>query len=149
MPILICDKCNIYYEVDSIEDISKIGTCKCGNTLKYYDSIEEYMNEGLINSNDDNVDKYEEDTKGAFYSINKKKLVTLQMEMLKEQEENEKRERSLRDLKYRIRHAINQKEKKEIQNYEPLISKELKDKNNLKKRKQISLKEIELLKEDK
>ena len=147
MPVLICDKCNIYYEIVNIEDIND--TCECGNPMKYYDSIEEYMNEESIGSNEDNVEKYDEDTKGIFYSVNKKKLVTLQMEMLKEQEENEKRDRSLRDLKYRIRHAINRKEKKEIENYEPLISKEFNDKNSLKMRKKILLKEIELLKEDK
>lgn len=157
MPYLICDKCNVYYEIENQQEINDFHVCRCGNELQYYETIEEYMNEGLNDSNsvNDSVEENIENKKGIFYSINKKNLVTLQMEMLKEQKENKKKERSLRDLNYRIRHAMAQKKEKEIENskihdhYEPLVSREFKDKNSLKKRKLMLLKEIELLKETK
>lgn len=157
MPYLICDKCNVYYEIDSAQEMDKFDSCECGNELQYYETIEEYMNEDVTDSNevDDSAEDYTENNKGIFHSINKKNLVTLQMEMLKEQKEKEKNEHLKRDLKYRIRHAIANNKEKEIENseihddYEPIVSKEFKDKDNLKKRKKILLKEIELLKESK
>lgn len=157
MPYLICDKCNVYYEIENKREINDFHVCRCSNELKYYETIDEYMNEGLDDSEnlDDNIEKHSEDTKGIFYSVNKKNLVTLQMEMLKEEKETKKRERYLRDLNYRIRHAMARKREKEIMDsesydhYEPLISREFKDKNSLKKRKQMLLKEMELLKKAK
>lgn len=157
MPYLICDKCNVYYEIENKREINDFHVCRCGNELKYYETIEEYMNEGLEGSSnlDDNIEKHSEDTQGIFYSINKKNLVTLQMEMLKEEKETKKKERYLRDLNYRIRHAMVRKKEKEIMDskihdhYEPLISREFKDKNSLKKRKEMLLKEMELLKKAK
>ena len=157
MPYLICNKCNVYYEIENKREMNDFHVCRCGNELKYYETIEEYMNEGLEGSDnlDDNIEKHSEDTKGIFYSVNKKNLVTLQMEMLKEEKETKKRERYLRDLNYKIRHAMTLKKEKEISdskaydNYEPLISREFKDKNSLKKRKEMLLKEMELLKKAK
>lgn len=157
MPYLICDKCNVYYEIKNKQEINDFHVCRCGKELKYYKTIEEYMNEGLESSDnlDDDIEKHSEDTKGIFYSVNKKNLITLQMEMLKEEKETKKRERYLRDLNYRIRHVMSLKKEKEIldsnayDNYEPLISREFKDKNNLKKRKEMLLKEMELLKKAK
>lgn len=157
MPYLICDKCNVYYEIENKREINDFNVCRCGNELKYYKTIEEYMNEGLNDSDnlDDNIEKHNEDTKGIFYSINKKNLVTLQMEMLKEDKETKKKERYLRDLNYRIRHAMARKKEKKIMDskihdqYEPLVSKQFKDKNNLKNRKKMLLKEMELLKKAK
>lgn len=92
MPYLICNKCNTYYEIKGNDN--DLSACECGNPLKFYKSIEDYMNEGP-----------QEGSNGIFYSINKKKLVYLEMSMLKEQKETEERERAIRDLKYRIRHA--------------------------------------------
>jgi len=43
MPYLICDKCNVYYEIEDEEEIFEF--CECGNRLKYYESLEEYYEE--------------------------------------------------------------------------------------------------------
>ncbi|KAF5062765.1 HEAT repeat [anaerobic digester metagenome] len=43
MPYLICEQCNIYYEVNSEEEITKFGNCECGNPLNYYESLELYL----------------------------------------------------------------------------------------------------------
>ena len=145
MPYLICDKCNISYEIKDISEMDDFHTCTCGNELKFYETVEEYMYEEI-----DTENEHEEDTKGAFYSINKKNLVFMEMNMLKEHEETEKRERDLRDLKYRIRHAIkgNKEESEVPKDYEPIIAREFGDKS-LKKKKELLLKEMELLKESK
>ena len=145
MPYLICNNCNVSYEIKDISEMDDFHTCTCGNELKFYETVEEYMYEGLDAQNES-----EEDTKGAFYSINKKNLVLMEMNMLKEHEETEKRERELRDLKYRIRHAIkgNKEESEDSEEYVPIIAKEFGDKS-LKKRKELLLKEMELLKESK
>jgi hypothetical protein len=88
----------------------------------------------------------DEETQGIFYSINKKNLAYMQMNMLKEQKETEEKERNERDLRYRIRHAIAEnKEKMKGQDYEPIIVKEFGDKS-LKKKKELLLMELELLK---
>ena len=145
MPYLICDKCNVSYEIENISEMDDFHTCSCGNELKFYETVEEYMYEGI-----DTKNEHEEDTKGAFYSINKKNLVLMEMNMLKEHEETEKREHELRDLKYRIKHAIKEnKEESEVpKDYEPIIAREFGDKS-LKKKKELLLKEMELLKESK
>lgn len=41
MPYLICEKCDIYYEIHSKKGM--LNTCECGNHLKYYDFLEEYL----------------------------------------------------------------------------------------------------------
>jgi|GEM_PF-2502301 len=151
MPYLICDKCNIYYEIENQREMNDFHTCECGNELKYYQTIEEYMNEGLkeLNTVNEGTTDPGGNKKGVFYSINKKNLVTLQMEMLKEDEETKKQERLKRDLNYRINHAIiEQKEKmsNSSNRYEPMIVKEFGDKS-LKKKKERLLREMELLKE--
>ena len=46
----------------------------------------------------------DEESNGIFYSVDKKKLVYLELDMLKEQKEKEKA-RSLRDLNYKIKHS--------------------------------------------
>lgn len=146
MPYLICDKCNVSYEIRNISEMDGFHTCKCGNELQYFDTIEEYMNEGPKSLNVADNDPSGQ-RKGIFYSINKKNLVTLQMEMLKENEENEKKERLKRDLNYRINHAIAENKKKQMKNnYEPMIVKEFGDKSH-KKKKEMLLHETELLKE--
>lgn len=43
MPYLICEQCNVYYEVNSEEEITKFGNCECGNPLNYYESLELYL----------------------------------------------------------------------------------------------------------
>jgi hypothetical protein len=153
MPYLICDKCNVYYEIEKKSEMSDFHTCECGNELKYYETINEYMNEGLDNSGNinDDLDGPGGNKKGVFYSVNKKNLVTLQMEMLKEDEETKKQERLKRDLNYKINHALaEQKEKmsNSSNKYEPLIVKEFGDKS-LKNKKEMLLREMELLKESK
>jgi hypothetical protein len=138
MPYLICDKCNVSYEIEKIEEMEDFHTCTCGNELKFYETIEEYMNE-------ESSIATEEENDGIFYSINKKNLVYMQMSMLKEQKETEEKERNERDLRYRIRHAIAEnKEKMKGQDYEPIIVKEFGDKS-LKKKKELLLREMELL----
>lgn len=138
MPYLICDKCNIYYEIEKIEEMEEFHNCECGNELKFYDTLEDYMNE-----DPDSSIATEEESKGIFYSINKKNLVDMQMNMLKDQKETEEHERSIRDLRYRIRHAIS-KNKEKSDDYEPIIAKEFGD-NSLKKKKELQLREMELL----
>lgn len=152
MPYLICDKCNIYYEIENRHEMDDFHTCECGNELKYYETIDEYMNEGLesLDSVNDDVNDLSGDKKGVFYSVNKKNLVTLQMEMLREDKEREEEARLRRDLNYRINHALAVRKEKEVakSKYEPLIVKEFGDKS-LKKRKEILLREMEMLKESK
>ena len=43
MPILLCEKCNVYYEIDSKDEIADLKICECGNSLVYYDSVDEYL----------------------------------------------------------------------------------------------------------
>lgn len=127
MPYLICSKCDIYYEVENKNEMKDWDTCTCGNELIFYETIENYLNEEKDSPLSD------ENGKGMFYSVDRKKLVNLEMNMLKEQKEREELQRSIRDLRYRIKHAITKK-----------ISDESSEDENLKKKK--LLKEIELLK---
>lgn len=149
MPYLICDKCNVSYEIENRNEMNDFHTCDCGNGLKYYSTIEEYIDEGLEDSDiaNDSINDPGGDKKGVFYSIDKKNLVTLQMEMLKEDKERKEKARLRRDLNYRINHAIAEKKEKmsnssKIQNYKPLIAKELEDE----KENERLLNEMELLK---
>lgn len=41
MPYLICENCDIYYEIHTKNEMPD--TCECGNRLKYYDFLEEYL----------------------------------------------------------------------------------------------------------
>lgn len=140
MPYLICDKCNIYYETQKIEEIEDLNVCKCGNELKFYETLDEYLNEDPDSKNDS-----EEDSKGIFYSVDKKKLVYLQMNMLKEQKETEEEERHIRDIKYRLRHAILENKEKLKNSKNKANVDEFEDKS-LKKKKEKILMELELLK---
>ncbi len=46
MPYLICDECEIYYEIDSDFNIKDLNTCeKCRGNLKYYHNFDEYYEE--------------------------------------------------------------------------------------------------------
>ena len=151
MPYLICDKCNVYYEIENRHEMDDFHTCECGNELKYYENIDEYMNEGLEDPNtvNDSASESSGDKKGVFYSVNKKNLVTLQMEMLKDDKEREEEARLRRDINYRINHAIavnKEKMSSSSHKYEPLIAKEVGDKS-LKKKKEILIREMEMLKE--
>ncbi|HEX3013256.1 MAG TPA: hypothetical protein VHO92_03145, partial [Methanobacterium sp.] len=86
---------------------------------------------------------------GIFYSVNKKNLVTLQMEMLKENKERKEREHLKRDLNYKINHAMEAANEKMLDSskneYEPLIAKEYGD-SPFKKQKETLMRTMELLK---
>ncbi|MGZ7067434.1 MAG: hypothetical protein ACXVHT_03965 [Methanobacterium sp.] len=135
MPYLICNKCDIYYEILNISEIKDFNKCECGNILKFYENIEDYINEEIDSSIADG-----EESQGIFYSINRKKLVNLEMYMLKDQKEKEEIERSIRDLRYRIRHVIAENKEK-FKDDSPESEDE-----NLKKKKERLLKELEQLK---
>ncbi|MEN6294348.1 MAG: hypothetical protein ABFD07_20330 [Methanobacterium sp.] len=146
MPYLICDKCNLYYEIEDRNEMEDFHTCECGNELQYFNTIEEYMYGEPSNSPDDSA---EVDEKGIFYSVNKKNLVTLQMEMLKENKERKEREHLKRDINYKINHAMEVTREKSSNNskndYEPMIVKEYGD-NPFKKQKEKLMRTMELLK---
>lgn len=42
MPVLICEKCNVYYELNNKSEAKGFGDCKCGNDLVYFDSLDGY-----------------------------------------------------------------------------------------------------------
>ncbi|MGB9937490.1 MAG: hypothetical protein ACPK7O_07195 [Methanobacterium sp.] len=129
MPYLICDKCDIYYEIEEIKEMNELSECECGNKLQLYETIDDYMNL---------EEPREEENQGIFNSVSKKNLVYLQMNMLKEQKEAEERERKIRDLKYRIRHTIANRENDSN-------NKSIKLGKNLKNKKELLLREMELL----
>lgn len=148
MPYLICDKCNVYYEIERKREIEDFHTCECGNELQYFDTVEDYL---YGESEDPYTVTYDAggDTKGVFYSVNKKNLVTLQMEMLKENKEHEEMERLKRDLNYKINHAMEVAKEKGSNSskneYEPMIVKEYGE-SQFKKKKERLLRTMELLK---
>jgi hypothetical protein len=146
MPYLICDKCNLYYEIEDRIEINDFHTCECGNELQYFKTIEEYMYGEPSKSPDNSA---EVDEKGIFYSVNKKNLVILQMEMLKENKERKEREHLKRDINYKINHAMEVAREKGSNNskneYEPMIVKEYGD-NPFKKQKEKLMRTMELLK---
>lgn len=74
MPYLICEKCNLYYEIEDRNEMKDFHTCECGSELKYYETIEEYMY-GESEDPDvvDNNTSRSGENKGIFYSVNKKK----------------------------------------------------------------------------
>lgn len=43
MPYQICENCDIYHEISSKNETAESKPCDCGNKLKYYDSLEEYL----------------------------------------------------------------------------------------------------------
>ncbi len=46
MPYLICDECEVYYEIDSDFNINDLNTCeKCSRDLRYYHDFDEYYKE--------------------------------------------------------------------------------------------------------
>ena len=149
MPYLICDKCNLYYEIDDRSEMNDFHTCECGNELQYFNTIEEYMYGEPQNSYIADDKAEESDGKGIFYSVNKKNLVNLQMEMLKENKERREREHLKRDLNYKINHAMEvarEKSSNDSKNeYEPLIVKEYGD-NPFKKQKEKLMRTMKLLK---
>jgi hypothetical protein len=57
MPYLICDKCNSSYDFRPDEENIFCNRYDCGNTLKYYDSLEEYHQEKRT-KNDNDLWKY-------------------------------------------------------------------------------------------
>jgi hypothetical protein len=149
MPYLICDKCNLYYEIENEAEMNDFHTCECGNELQYFNTIDEYMyGESKDPYNVDN-NAEESDGKGIFYSVNKKNLVTLQMEMLKEDKERKEKEHLKRDINYKINHAMEAAMEKGTDNskkeYEPMIVKEYGDKP-FKKQKEKLMRTMELLK---
>jgi len=142
MPYLICDKCNIYYEIEDKNEMKNFHTCECGNELQYFNTIEKYMkrSRNITNSN----------TTSNFYTNSKKDILTFEAEIFRDHEEVKKEERSKRELNYRIKHAIAERNEKlsnsyKIKDYKPQIVNELKDINEKKK----LLNEIELLEDSK
>lgn len=145
MPYLICDNCNVYYEI-SKREMNDFNTCQCGNTLKYYETIEAYMNEEPTSLNLNN----DESTIGKHFKCNKSDL-NLILNSLKNDEELKHKEHLERDMNYKINHHLAlDKEKMNNSNfhYKPLIETMFNDKN-LKKKKEMLLLEMELLKESK
>lgn len=74
MPYLICDKCEVFYEIDSDFDFSDFNTCqKCGENLKYYESFDEFNNEkdleGVHEGKSPNINSF--DNKSLNYNKNK------------------------------------------------------------------------------
>lgn len=52
MPYLICNECEIYYEIEPDFDPEALKTCeKCGLQLKYYENFHDYYNNENINHN--------------------------------------------------------------------------------------------------
>jgi hypothetical protein len=43
VPVLVCQKCQIYYEIDSKEELDDLSPCNCGEDLEYYESLDEYL----------------------------------------------------------------------------------------------------------
>ena len=129
MPYLICDKCNLYYEIKDKFEMEDFHTCECGNELQYFKTIEDYMkrSENITNTKTSH-----------FYTNSKKDILTFETEIFRDHEEAKKRERSKRELNYRIKHAIAERNEKlsnsyKIKNYKPQIVNELKDINEKKK----------------
>ena len=64
MPYLICDECEIYYEIESDFDPGTLKTCeKCGAKLKYYENFDEYYKKENLNST-----TYESETNSNIHS---------------------------------------------------------------------------------
>lgn len=40
-PFIVCKRCNLYYEVHSPDKPVELGTCDCGNTFEYYESMDD------------------------------------------------------------------------------------------------------------
>lgn len=52
MPYLICNECEIYYEIEPDFDPEALKTCeKCGLQLEYYENFDDYYNNENINPN--------------------------------------------------------------------------------------------------
>ena len=52
MPYLICNECEIYYEIEPDFDPEALKTCeKCGLQLKYYENFDDYYDDENINPN--------------------------------------------------------------------------------------------------
>lgn len=45
MGILVCERCNTYYEIHSKGELVELGTCECGTKLKYFESLEDYYDD--------------------------------------------------------------------------------------------------------
>ena len=73
MPYLICNKCEIFYEIDSDFNFSDLNTCqKCGENLKYYENFDEYYKETNLNSigenKSSNADNFDIESKYLNYN---------------------------------------------------------------------------------
>jgi hypothetical protein len=53
LPILVCEKCNTYYEIHSKGELMELGNCECGTKLQCFDSLEDYYNEIETTSDDE------------------------------------------------------------------------------------------------
>ncbi len=73
MPYLICDNCEIYYEVDSDFNIKDLDTCeKCGTGLKYYHNFDEYYEKDFHHVHEKEADL---DNSYTFSTYNKTALI--------------------------------------------------------------------------
>lgn len=41
-PFIVCKRCNLYYEIHIPDKPIELGTCDCGNTFEYYESLDEH-----------------------------------------------------------------------------------------------------------
>lgn len=69
MPYLICNECEIYYEIDSDFNINDLNNCeKCGRGLKYYHNFDEYYGKNDSNTKvDTDVNDYSMANKHSNY----------------------------------------------------------------------------------
>lgn len=41
-PFIVCKRCNLYYEIHSHDKPIELGTCNCGKTFEYYESMDKH-----------------------------------------------------------------------------------------------------------
>lgn len=59
MAYLVCDQCDVYYEVHSKGAPEELGYCDCGNELKYYETLEDYLkSKGKIKTRQKEEDEF-------------------------------------------------------------------------------------------
>lgn len=73
MSYLICDECEIYYEIDSDFNVNYLNTCeKCGGDLKYYNNFNDYYNDSSIKKENPTSDYFNKLPEGYFILNNLK-----------------------------------------------------------------------------
>lgn len=70
MAYLVCDQCDVYYEIHSDGAPMELGYCDCGNQLKYFESLEDYLkSKGKIKNKPPTRDEHLESIITAYESI--------------------------------------------------------------------------------